>query len=139
VPVLLVRHASAGDRDAWDGDDRARPLDERGRRQAAGLVASLAAYPIERVLTSPALRCVETVAPLAAARGLEPEAYEELSEELQATAGAELVRALDGRDVVVCGHGGLEVPVPAAPKWKKASTFVLAPGLQLERVIPPAA
>ena len=32
--VLLVRHARAGDRSEWEGDDRLRPLDKKGRRQA---------------------------------------------------------------------------------------------------------
>ena len=136
MALLLVRHGSAGDRDDWEGDDRARPLDERGRAQAAALVDALAGYPVDRVLTSPAVRCVETIAPLAAARGVEPEPREELSEELQWTAGAELLRTLDGRDVVVCGHGGLDAAVRDAPKWKKGATFVLGPGLELERVIP---
>jgi 8-oxo-dGTP diphosphatase len=136
MPLLLVRHASAGDRDDWDGDDRARPLDERGRAQAASLVDALAGYPIQRILTSPAVRCVETVAPLSAARRVEPEVREELSEERQRAAGADLLRSVDGSDVVVCGHGGLESAVAEAPKWKKGATFVLGPGLRLERVIP---
>jgi broad specificity phosphatase PhoE len=46
VPLLLVRHASAGDRDEWDGPDGARPLDERGRAQAAALVAALRRYAL---------------------------------------------------------------------------------------------
>jgi 8-oxo-(d)GTP phosphatase len=137
VALLLVRHASAGDRDEWEGDDRARPLDDRGRAQAAGLVDALSAYRVDRILTSPAVRCVETVAPLASAHDLEPEVREELSEELQATAGADLLRALRGSDAVVCGHGGLDAAIAGAPKWKKGATFVLGPGLELERAIPP--
>ena len=64
--VLLVRHARAGDREKWEGDDRLRPLDRKGRRQAEGLVELLAEYPIERLLSSQYLRCIQTFEPLAA-------------------------------------------------------------------------
>jgi phosphohistidine phosphatase SixA len=129
--MLLVRHASAGDREAWEGDDRERPLDDKGREQADALVDQLASHRIERILSSPAVRCVQTVEPLAAARGLQLELREELSEEEQATAGAALLRSLAGDDVVVCGHGGLEQAVPGAPKWKKGATLVLGPQLEV--------
>ena len=46
--VLLVRHARAGDRDAWEDDDRLRPLDKKGWKQAEGLVGLLADYPLRR-------------------------------------------------------------------------------------------
>ena len=137
--ILLVRHASAGEREEWEGDDRERPLDERGRAQAAALVELLARFPVERVLSSPAARCVETVAPLAAARGLAPESRDELAEEHQGTDGAALVRSLAREDVVVCGHGGLEWALPAAPKWKKAATLVLGPDLELLETLRPTA
>ena len=56
---------------------------------------------------------------------------EELGEESQAVAGTALVRSLAGRDVVVCGHGGLDSVVLDAPKWKKGAVFVLGPQLEL--------
>ncbi len=125
MSLLLVRHAWAGERAAWDGDDRLRPLDERGRGQAARLVSVLAGYEVDAILTSPYLRCVETVAPLAAARGIQPELRRELGEEEQMSAGVELVRSLAGRPVVVCGHGGLQHALHDPPKWKKGATFVV--------------
>jgi 8-oxo-dGTP diphosphatase len=69
--LLLVRHAWAGDRTEWKGDDRLRPLDERGLRQAQDLVAALERFTIDVILTSPYARCVQTVEPLAAVRGLD--------------------------------------------------------------------
>ena len=81
--ILLVRHASAGDRDEWEGDDRLRPLDERGRRQANQLVELLEQYEITRLLSSPFLRCIQTVEPLAQARGFDIEIRDELSDERQ--------------------------------------------------------
>jgi 8-oxo-dGTP diphosphatase len=131
MPLLLVRHAWAGDRDEWEGDDRERPLDKRGRRQAEELVERLQPYPLEAILSSPARRCLETVEPLARARGLEIEVRPELSEDLQDTDGVALVRSLAGRDVAVCGHGGLERALPEAPKWKKGAVLVVGPALEV--------
>ena len=71
TPVVIVRHASAGDRESWAGRDQDRPLDEVGHRQAAALVGLLRAYDIRRVHSSDFLRCRQTVAPLAEALGLE--------------------------------------------------------------------
>ncbi len=137
MPLLLVRHAWAGDRTAWEQDDRDRPLDERGRRDANDLVELLAHFEIEAILTSPYRRCVETVGPLAAARSLELEVRDELGEERQWAEGTALVHSLAGRDVVVCGHGGLDSVVTAAPKWKKGAVFVLSPELELLEVLRP--
>src|SRR5262249_30255592 len=71
--MLLMRHAWAGHRDEWDGHDHERPLDDRGYEQAAALVERLEPYRIDAIMTSPYVRCVATVEPLAAARGLELE------------------------------------------------------------------
>ena len=61
--MILLRHAWAGDSSKWKGDDRHRPLDERGRNQAERLVEKLADQEIERILSSPYDRCVQTVEP----------------------------------------------------------------------------
>ena len=68
--LLLVRHADAGDKDRWQGPDRLRPLSLAGQAEAAGLVIGLDDYPIGRILTSPTLRCQQTVQPLARDRRL---------------------------------------------------------------------
>ena len=65
--VLLVRHARAGSRDDWPGDDDERPLDDLGRRQALALCELLVRYGPCRVASAPLRRCVETVQPLARA------------------------------------------------------------------------
>src|SRR4249920_3620861 len=119
MALLLVRHASAGDRHLWEGDDRLRPLDPRGITQANDLVALLERFEIDAIYTSPALRCVQTVEPLGAARRLAVDARPELGEREQYEAGSEFVRALAGRAVVVCGHGGLEtLLLDEPPKWR---------------------
>jgi 8-oxo-dGTP diphosphatase len=105
--VLVIRHARAGKRAEWTGDDRVRPLDDRGLEQAAALVAELVSFPLERILSSPYDRCVQTVEPLAAARGVPIEVVEALAEEHQADAGVALARASAGEPVALCVHGGL--------------------------------
>jgi 8-oxo-dGTP diphosphatase len=76
--MLLLRHASAGERLSSPTLDRARMLDRAGRKDASLLHETLAGYVIERIVTSPHSRCVETVRPIAQARGLEIEWREEL-------------------------------------------------------------
>ncbi|MGZ4383124.1 MAG: SixA phosphatase family protein [Gaiellaceae bacterium] len=78
--LYLVRHAKAGDRARWEGPDERRPLSKAGLRQAKGLVDELAESAIRRLLTSPSLRCVQTLEPLAAARGLPIERSRALGE-----------------------------------------------------------
>jgi 8-oxo-(d)GTP phosphatase len=68
--VLLVRHAKAGSRDQWDGDDDQRPLSGRGREQVQQLTELLPLFGPDRIVTAPPLRCRQTVEPLAAALGL---------------------------------------------------------------------
>jgi 8-oxo-dGTP diphosphatase len=125
VSLLLVRHAWAGHADQWDGDDELRPLDERGREQAQALVELLEPYAVERILSSPATRCVDTVVPLAAARGLDVETFDELHFHRHDLDGSGLVRSLAGAAVVVCGHGGLETALGYDAPWKKGAVLVL--------------
>jgi 8-oxo-dGTP diphosphatase len=72
VPLVVVRHASAGDRDAWAGDDADRPLDPAGEVQARRLAALLAAYGVAVAVTSTTLRCRQTLAPFVETSGLRP-------------------------------------------------------------------
>jgi len=70
VRVVLVRHADAGHRSDFNGSDIARPLSERGARQADRLVPLLAGFAPTQLISAPALRCIQTVQPLARATGL---------------------------------------------------------------------
>jgi broad specificity phosphatase PhoE len=71
--LIVVRHAEAGIKGSWDGPDLRRPLSAEGRDQAEGLVVRLDDYPVERILSSPATRCLQTVEPLARDRLLQVE------------------------------------------------------------------
>ena len=118
MSVILLRHASAGDRDVWQGDDRLRPLDERGRKQALALAERLRAQGIERAFSSPYVRCTQTVAPL----GLEIVPDERLAEGAPVHATLELLRGLDA--AVACTHGDV-IEAVLGHSLKKGAGVVL--------------
>jgi len=105
VPLLLVRHAHARPRKEWSGEDRLRPLSVHGERQAEGLVAIAGLFlPPTRTLSSPYLRCVQTMGPLGRANNLAVEASDDLAEG-QSSSAVRLIRSLAGTNAVVCTHG----------------------------------
>ncbi len=122
--VLLVRHARAGERAEWEGDDRLRPLDEKGFQQAQGLVELLAEYPIGRILSSPFLRCTQTVEPLADARTLAVEEVDELAEGRTRQDVVSLLSSTEETCVVLCTHGDV-VEELLDDGLKKGATEVL--------------
>ena len=107
--ILVVRHGSAGNHLAWEGDDDERPLDPRGTAQAASLAEAFADFPVTVVLSSRAVRCQQTVLPLARRAGLEvaldPMLYEGAS--LQALRLVETLARDDDQNTVtvLCSHG----------------------------------
>ena len=70
MQLLVVRHGHAVPKGAWRGKDEARPLVARGERQAKSLAKTLSSHRPTKIVASPALRCQQTVEPLANARGL---------------------------------------------------------------------
>lgn len=101
--MLLLRHASAGERLSSASLDRARRLDRVGRADARMLPEALASIPLDRIVTSPHARCVETVRALGLARGLRVE----LSDALEPDTPVEEVAAvLDGlpEAALACTH-----------------------------------
>jgi 8-oxo-dGTP diphosphatase len=68
--VLVVRHASAGNRSDWKGDDRLRPLDETGWEQAQELVRLVSRFEVEELVSADYLRCTQTLEPLGESLGL---------------------------------------------------------------------
>jgi 8-oxo-dGTP pyrophosphatase MutT (NUDIX family)/phosphohistidine phosphatase SixA len=133
--LYLVRHAKAGDREAWTEDDRLRPLSKKGRLQAEGLLEHFDGLAIDRVLSSPYDRCVQTVRPLAISRQLKLEEVESLAEGAGLPEVLPLLRRMSGA-AVLCSHGdlipavvthladrGIEMRDP--PDWRKGSTWAL--------------
>ncbi|WP_328842228.1 NUDIX hydrolase [Nakamurella leprariae] len=119
--VVVVRHARAGHRESFDGDDQDRPLDGKGRRQAVALADQLPPFQPLLVGSAPLERCTATVTPTADRLSLrvlaEPALSEEAYRDEPAAARrrivelAELVakRQADG-DVgaaMVCSQGGV--------------------------------
>jgi phosphohistidine phosphatase SixA len=146
----LVRHAKAGSRERWTAPDRDRPLTDPGRAQAAALAVTLAPGT-RRVLSSPYLRCVETVAPLAEALGLRVEEDDRLAE------GADpewaIGRLASAPGSVLCTHGDVmasivttladaRVPMTGGMQWAKGATwaFTISGGrIVAGRYLPPPA
>jgi 8-oxo-(d)GTP phosphatase len=124
-PLLVNRHASAGDSSKWRGDDARRPLDAKGRRQADALPRQVVGFRIDRVVSSPFDRCVQTVEPLARARGLELETSSALAEGSGPAIFARSLRDLAGEAALVCGHGPELEPLFGAVK--KGATVVVEP------------
>jgi 8-oxo-dGTP pyrophosphatase MutT (NUDIX family)/phosphohistidine phosphatase SixA len=107
--VVLVRHAAAVKRKAWDGKDRARPLSPEGTESADRLVGVLAALGTDRVLSSDAERCLATVLPYARQAGLTVEQHPEISErgfesDPSALDGLGTSIWAPGHVTVVCSH-----------------------------------
>jgi phosphohistidine phosphatase SixA len=134
--VLLVRHAHAGNKHQWSGPDTDRPLSVPGHREAHGLLARLRDYPLTRILTSPALRCVQAVEPLSLRRSVPIEVVDALRVDAPVEGLLELMTDPRLERAVVCGHGeqigalvrqlaesGLLVEQPL--RWAKGSTWVL--------------
>jgi broad specificity phosphatase PhoE len=105
VPSYLIRHAKAGSRRTWRGGDDQRPLSPLGCEQADALVATFAGLPIEAIVSSPSLRCIQTVEPLARARGLGVDVDPKLAEGADPRAALRLAEQLAERPVVLCSHG----------------------------------
>jgi 8-oxo-dGTP diphosphatase len=122
MSVILLRHASAGDRDAWDGDDRLRPLDDEGYDQAIALPGVLAGRGTSRVVSSPYLRCIESVEPLAAALGLTVELDGRLAESAGGPGALALLAEIDGG--LACTHGDIVEAVLGRVLEKGAAVVV---------------
>ncbi|MGZ8753499.1 MAG: SixA phosphatase family protein [Acidimicrobiia bacterium] len=105
MTVWVVRHAKAGSRRAWSGEDARRPLSKPGRRQADALGELLASASFDRIVSSPFVRCRETVEPLAASAKLEVALDERLAEGAGPYGALSLVREAAPIGGVLCSHG----------------------------------
>lgn len=108
--IVLVRHAKAGRRSDWPGDDRLRPLDESGRRQAEILSTLLSLFAPTGIYAADLTRCVQTVEPLAFATNLQVRLEPAFADDNYAdgpdgTVTALLALAKPGKVSVVCSQG----------------------------------
>jgi 8-oxo-(d)GTP phosphatase len=150
VPLVVLRHASAGHKKDWTGDDLLRPLDFKGQAEARTLARLLSCFGPVRVVSSPAARCLATVEPYAAHIGApvvaEPalmlprrSGSASLDEKVPHPQVVQAVRALlaDGVPTVICAHREnipdimavacryLDAPPPEDPALRKSSFWVL--------------
>ena len=133
--LYLVRHAKAGERRLWDADDLHRPLSATGWKQSELVAKRLAKLEVSTLHSSPYVRCVQTLEPLAKRlkRSIEIEAR--LCEEEPFEPVIDLLAELPA-GAVLSSHGdvipttlaalerrGMQFRTP--PDWRKASVWVL--------------
>lgn len=135
MTLYFVRHAKAGDRSSWSGPDLQRPLSKAGWQQAHKLGKRLGSVGATTLVSSPYVRCVQTLEPLAERARLPIETDERLTEGAAFEGAIELLTEIaDG--AVLCSHGdvipdtidalirrGLDVRSPA--DWRKATVWLL--------------
>ena len=133
--IYLVRHAKAGERRVWEDNDEAHPLSKHGWRQSEEIAERLLGKGANTLLSSPYVRCVQTLEPLAGRLGAEIQMDGRLAEAEPFEPVLELLGEV-GNGAVLCSHGdiipetiqalvrrGMEVQSPA--DWRKASIWVL--------------
>lgn len=150
--TLIIRHAEAGIRRIWTGDDRTRPLSPEGRVQAQLLREEFADDGLVRLLSSPYTRCWQTLEPLSAAIGVEIEYHEALAEGADPRFTLGLIESLSDVRAAICTHGDVITEtmdllarrgtVLGRPfETKKGSTWVLRPkrsgGFKKAKYLPP--
>ena len=135
MTIYFVRHAKAGSRSNWDGEDVDRPLSSNGWHQARLVGAKLAKRSPSALITSPYVRCVQTLEPLAELCDLDVVTDERLAEGGSFEAVLDLLAEVpDG--AVLCSHGDIIPDTMAAlqrrgcrvlnqPDWRKATVWRL--------------
>ena len=148
MTILLLRHAVALRQADWPHHDQLRPLTVKGYAQAAAFIEQLRPFGINRIISSPYVRCVESVAPLSTHFVRPLLTSDDLAEGMDAKA-TELVDLASDEVVLLCSHGDvvpalLEALAPKAdlgrdPKCEKGSTWVVERGGRTARYLPPPA
>ncbi len=133
--LFVVRHVKAGVRSRWKGPDDERPASKNGRAQAVAIADRLEPENVSALISSPSLRCIQSVEPLADRLGLKVEVDERLAEDSALKAVLAVVSEVPDR-AVLCSHGdvipeliealvrrGMEVTT--ARDWRKATLWVV--------------
>jgi phosphohistidine phosphatase SixA len=115
MPLFLVRHAKAGKRSKWledpanNNDDRKRPLDDKGILQAAALADRLTDFAPTLLLSSPFMRCIQTLEPLGVTLAITVTSDERLAEDNPFEPILELLENCPD-NAVLCSHGDM-IPI----------------------------
>jgi len=134
--LILLRHAKAIAREDWQNEDLDRPLSTIGEQQAKRLISTLTPFGIGEIHSSSAVRCYETISPLARALSLEYFFTDSLTEYVFTKNSARtfkyIDRLLENSDpTLVCGHNPI-LPQYLAEKYSRQgfeiSEAALKPG-----------
>jgi len=117
--LIIIRHADAGDRNQWPGDDDERPLSDLGQRQATALGAALKTRGVvlNAVVSSPLVRTRQTAEGVLTGFGTAMEIqFSDLlaPAELRRKKLAKHLAGLGAETIAVVGH---DPDVPAFLGW----------------------
>jgi phosphohistidine phosphatase SixA len=129
MSIFLVRHAKAANREKWTGPDELRSLSTSGRQQAETIARRVGEFPVTRLLSSPSLRCVQTLELLAVKVGVAVERVPALGEGQPFAPVIDLLTELPDYSVL-CSHGDVlpdtiaalerrDMVVQGPPDWRK--------------------
>lgn len=130
-PLILLRHAKAIERTDWAGEDTDRPLSSLGERQAKRLLTVMRPFGIEEIHSSSAVRCYETITPLARSLNVDFFFTDSLSEDVFRKDKERAVRyanrlLVNDYPVLLCSHN------PVLPEI--ISNFVDKFGVEVENI-----
>lgn len=108
--IVALRHGSAVAPSSWDGPDATRPLLQRGSDQALSVAPAIAAYAPEKLVSSTAVRCASTIAPLAGFLSMPVKATAKISQDAYESGEASVAEVIAKRlkkkqTAVLCSHG----------------------------------
>ena len=108
--LIVLRHGKAVPPASWDGPDATRPLLHRGLEQSQNVAAAIAAWAPAKLISSPAVRCLATIEPVAHLTGLSVKASDAISQDSfeEGTASVHSLvrkRIRKQQNAVICSHG----------------------------------
>ncbi len=135
MTLYIVRHAKAGKRSEWDGPDTLRPLSDKGWEQAQAIAKKLIELKPIALISSPAVRCMQTLEPLSEAMKIKIVADERLFEDGDVAKMIELLEAAQD-STVISSHGDMipeaikilqrrGMEINSKPDWRKATVWVV--------------
>lgn len=130
-PLILLRHAKAIERTDWAGEDTDRPLSSDGERQAKRLLTVMRPFGIQEMHSSSAVRCYETITPMARSLNVDFFFTDSLSEDVYRKDKERSVRyanrlLVNDYPVLMCSHN------PVLPEI--ISSFVDKFGVSVEQI-----
>jgi len=106
LTLFLLRHAHAGDPEAWSGPDELRPLSEKGKRQVKRLARFLAEGSVrpDAIVTSPKVRAEQTARAVAKALEIPVRLDQRLAGGFGMRSLAEVLGSLEARQPMLVGN-----------------------------------